>query len=132
MREEFAETEVRSGSTPPVEYRSTPPYVVFTMDLVVNQVLRRTLHQTLAEAVAELARFNLPFLPYRAVGIFDIEHQEVLGYVAFDRLELHGTDEAFVELAKHRPDDEVALWQAQATLAVTLPLGEEPSWQQST
>jgi hypothetical protein len=132
MREPFAKTEVRHASVPPLGYVATPPCVVFVMDLAANEVLRRTLHQTLAEAVADLARFNLPFMPYRAAGIFDSEYQEVLAYVAFDRLELHGTDESFVELAKHRPHDEVALWQAQATLAATLPVAEEQAWSPST
>lgn len=128
----FAETQVRDHTTAPMAYISTPPYRLYSKDLISRYVTRATTHQTLAEGVAEFVRFHLPFIPYRGVALYDSEFMEVLGYIAEGALNLAGTDEAFAELAKHRPGDEVALWQAQATLSTTMPVAEEPVWSPST
>ena len=112
--------------TPPMTYCSVPPYRSYAMRLPSAEPLRYTVFETLKEAVGDLARFQLPFIPLRSACVVDSENQIVLGYSANQEdnsdveFDLIATYEALDELVPYVPADVASLWEAQAALGMTV------------
>lgn len=118
-------------SVPPMSYVSTPPYTVYAaaMTPISAHPLRITDHTTLEDAVGSFCRFQMPFVPHRAAGVVDSERQIVFHYVAQPGMDpplvLSATHEGLDHLSRHRPADEVSLWELTASASIAMPLFTE-------